>query len=244
MTMTIGIIGEYNPGNVTHTATDSALARLGAEARWIPTPEAEAGSSVLAGYDGLVISPGGPYLSMDGAITAIRYARENDVPLLGTCAGFQHILVEYARDVLGMAGAAHAEVDPEADELICVPLTCSLVGQEHVVLIEPGTFAARLYQSAQSVEPFYCNFGLNPAYRQPLERAGLRFSGFDEDGEPRILELPGHRFFVGTLFVPQAARNLAAPHPVLTAFLAASGGMSSGCGRDLPGGAVPEFGQR
>lgn len=242
--MTIAIIGEYNPGNVTHTATDSALARLGAEARWIPTPEAEAGSSVLAGYDGLMISPGGPYLSMDGALTAIRYARENDVPLLGTCAGFQHILVEYARDVLGIAGAAHAEVDPEAAELICVPLTCSLVGQEHVVLIEPETFAARLYQSAQSVEPFYCNFGLNPAYRKPLERAGLRFSGFDEDGEPRILELPGHRFFVGTLFVPQAARNPAAPHPVLTAFLAASGGMSSGRGQDLPGSAVPEFGQR
>lgn len=220
--MTIGIIGEYNPANVTHSATDSALARLGAEARWIPTPEAEAGSSVLAGYDGLMISPGGPYLSMDGALTAIRYARENDVPLLGTCAGFQHILVEYARDVLGIAGAAHAEVDPEAAELICVPLTCSLVGQEHVVLIEPGTFAAGLYQSAQSVEPFYCNFGLNPAYREPLERAGLRFSGFDEDGEPRILELPGHRFFVGTLFVPQAARNPAAPHPVLSAFLKAS----------------------
>jgi CTP synthase (UTP-ammonia lyase) len=244
MTMTIGIIGEYNPGNVTHTATDSALTALGAEARWIPTPEAEAGSSVLAGYDGLMISPGGPYLSMDGALTAIRYARENDVPLLGTCAGFQHILVEYARDVLGIAGAAHAEVDPEAAELICVPLTCSLVGQEHVVLIEPGTFAARLYQSAQSVEPFYCNFGLNPAYRQPLERAGLRFSGFDEDGEPRILELPGHRFFVGTLFVPQAASDQAHPHPVLTAFLAASGRLSSGRGQDLPGGAVPEFGQR
>lgn len=220
--MTIGIIGDHNPGNVTHVATDSALARLGAEARWIPTPEAEAGQAVLAGHDGLMISPGGPYLSMDGALTAIRYARENDVPLLGTCAGFQHILVEYARDVLGIAGAAHAEVDPEAAELICVPLTCSLAGQERVVRIEPGTFAASLYQSAESAEPFYCNFGLNPGYREPLEQAGLRFSGFDEDGEPRILELPGHRFFVGTLFVPQAARHAAGPHPVLAAFLAAS----------------------
>jgi CTP synthase (UTP-ammonia lyase) len=220
--MTIGIIGEHNPANVTHTATDSALARLGAEARWIPTPSAEAGASVLAGYDGLMISPGGPYLSMDGALTAIRYARENDVPLLGTCAGFQHILLEYARDVLGIAGAAHAEVDPEAAELICVPLTCSLVGQERVVRIEPGTFAAGLYQSAESVEPFYCNFGLNPDYRQPLEQAGLRFSGFDEDGEPRIVELPGHRFFVSTLFVPQAASNPVGPHPVLAAFLAAT----------------------
>ena len=222
--MTIGIVGDYNPGNVTHTATDVAFAGLGAEARWIPTPSAGAGSSALTGYDGLMISPGGPYLSMDGALAAIRYARENDVPLLGTCAGFQHILVEYARDVLGIAGAAHAEVDPEAAELICVPLTCSLAGQENLVRIEPGTLAADLYQAAESVESFYCNFGLNPAYRQPLEQSGLRFSGFGEDGEPRILELPGHRFFLGTLFVPQAARNPMRSHPVLTAFLAASTG--------------------
>jgi CTP synthase (UTP-ammonia lyase) len=220
--MTIGIVGDHNPGNVTHTATDTAFARLGAEARWIPTPSVEADPSALAACDGLMISPGGPYLSMDGALAAIRYARENDVPLLGTCAGFQHILVEYARDVLGIAGAAHAEVDPQAAELICVPLTCSLAGQERPVRIEPGTVAASLYQSAASVEPFYCTFGLNRAYRQPLERAGLRFSGFDDDGEPGILELPGHRFFLGTLFVPQAARRPGRPHPVLTAFLAAS----------------------
>jgi CTP synthase (UTP-ammonia lyase) len=220
--MTIGIVGDRNPVNVTHTATDTAFARLGAETRWIPTPSVEADSPLLAGYDGLMIAPGGPYLSMNGALAAVRYARENDVPLLGTCAGFQHILVEYARDVLGITSAAHAEVDPDAAELICVPLTCSLVGQQHPVRIQPGTVAASLYQSASSIEPFYCTFGLNPAYRQPLERAGLRFSGFDDDGEPRILELPGHRFFLGTLFVPQAVPNPGRPHPVLTAFLAAS----------------------
>jgi CTP synthase (UTP-ammonia lyase) len=220
--MTIGIVGDYDQENVTHTATDIAFARLGAATRWIPTPTAEAGSSVLTKYDGLLISPGSPFLSMDGALTAIRYARENDVPLLGTCAGFQHMLVEYARDVLGIGGAAHAEVDPEAAELICVPLTCSLAGQEHLVRITPGTFAASLYQAAESVEPFFCTFGLNPAYREPLEQAGLQFSGFDDNDEPRMLELPGHRFFLGTLFVPQAARNPVRPHPVLTAFLAAS----------------------
>lgn len=220
--MTIAIVGDHSPANVTHAATDTAFARLGAQTRWIPTPSVHARPSALAGYGGLMIAPGGPYLSMDGALEAIRYARENDVPLLGTCAGFQHILVEYARDVLGIAGAAHAEVDPDAAELVCVPLTCSLAGQQRLVQIVPGTFAASIYQSATSIEPFYCNFGLSPSYRQPLERAGLRFSGFDDDGEPRILELPGHRFFLGTLFVPQAAPDHSRPHPVLAAFLAAS----------------------
>jgi CTP synthase (UTP-ammonia lyase) len=222
--MSIGIIGEHNPRNVTHTATDSAFARLGARARWIPTEDVEADPSVLATCDGLLISPGSPYLSMDGALAAIRYARENDVPLLGTCGGFQHVLVEYARAVLGIVGADHAETNPQADELVCVPLTCSVAGEEHLVLIEPETFAAGLYQTAESVEPFFCNFGLNPDYREPLERSGLRFSGFDEEGEPRILELPGHRFFVATLYVPQAAPASRDPHPILAGFLAASEG--------------------
>jgi CTP synthase (UTP-ammonia lyase) len=225
--MTIGIVGDRFAGNVTHTATDSAFARLGAATRWIPTPDIAADPSVLAGCDGFLISPGSPYLSMDGALAAIRYAREQDIPLLGTCAGFQHVLVEYARNVLGIVGADHAEVNPEAAELVCVPLTCSLVGQQHPVLIEPGTLAGQLYQAAESVEPFYCTFGLHPDYRRPLERAGLRFTGFDADGEPRIVELPGHRFFLATLYVPQAAPADHDPHPVLAGFLAASGRAAS-----------------
>jgi CTP synthase (UTP-ammonia lyase) len=217
--MTIGIVGDYNPRNVTHAATDSAFARLGTRTSWIPTADVHADPSLLAGYDGLLIAPGGPYLSMDGALAAIRYAREHDLPLLGTCAGFQHILVEFARNVVGIDDADHAEVNPDAADLICVPLTCSLVGQEHPVQIEPGTFAAKLYQAAESVEPFYCTFGLNPDYRQPLERAGLRFSGFGDDGEPRILELPAHRFFLATLYVPQAAQDRDGPHPILAGFI-------------------------
>jgi CTP synthase (UTP-ammonia lyase) len=72
------------------------------------------------------------------------------------------------------------------------------------------------------VEPFFCTFGLNGHYRPALEEAGVRFSGFDRDGEPRILELPGHPFFLATLFVPQAGPAAAAPHPLLVGLLEAS----------------------
>lgn len=221
--MTIGIVGDYNPQNITHTATDSAFARLGAPTRWIATSSVHEDPSLLARYDGLLISPGGPYLSMDGALEAIRYARERGVPLLGTCAGFQHVLVEFARNVLGIREADHAEVNPDAAELVCIPLSCSLVGQQHPVRVESGTRAAELYQATDTVEPFYCTFGLNPDYREPLERAGLRFSGFDSDGEPRILEVPEHPFFLATLYVPQARPPEDGPHPVLEGFVAATG---------------------
>jgi CTP synthase (UTP-ammonia lyase) len=222
--MTIAIVGDHNPGSVTHAATDSAFARAGAPVRWIPTPQVHEDPAVLAGYDGVLISPGSPYLSMAGVLDAIRYARENDLPLLGTCAGFQHVLIEYARNVAGIAGADHAEVNPDADELVCVPLTCNIIGQLVPVRITPGTLAGELYQAAETVEPFFCTFGLNPRYREPLERSGLRFTGFDGDGEPRILELPGHRFFLGTLYVPQAAPAQHDPHPVLAGFLKAAAG--------------------
>jgi CTP synthase (UTP-ammonia lyase) len=222
--MTIAIVGDHNPQNVTHAATDSAFARAGALARWIPTPEVHADPALLAGYDGVLISPGGPYLSMEGALDAIRYARENDLPLLGNCAGFQHVLVEYARNVTGIAGADHAEVNPDADELVCVPLTCNIVGQLAAVRVTPGTLAAELYQADETVEPFFCTFGLNPRYREPLEQSGLHFTGFDDDGEPRIVELPGLRFFLATLYVPQAAAPRRDPHPVLAGFLKAAAG--------------------
>ena len=221
--MTIAIIGDRDHESPTHAATDAAFTRLGAQTRWVPTTAVHQDPQLLAGYDGLLISPGGPYLSMDGALEAIGYAREHDVPLLGTCAGFQHVLVEFARNVLGIRDADHAEVNPEAANLICVPLACSLIGQMHPVQVELGTRAAELYQATETVEPFFCTFGLNPDYRESLERAGLRFSGFDKDGEPRILELPGHSFFLATLYVPQARPAEEGAHPLLTGFLAASG---------------------
>jgi CTP synthase (UTP-ammonia lyase) len=120
------------------------------------------------------------------------------------------------------AGADHAEEHPDAEELVVVPLACSLAGQEHPVRVVPGTQAGALYAASESVEPFFCSFGLDPRYLAPLERAGLRFSRFDAAGEARILELPGHPFVLGTLFVPQANPRRS-PHPLLAGLVAAAG---------------------
>jgi CTP synthase (UTP-ammonia lyase) len=221
--VTIGIVGDYDPGYFLHAATDAAFASLGAEAAWVPTPAVRDDLSVLGDYDGLLIPPGSPYKSMDGALGAIRYARENGLPLLGTCSGFQHVLVEFARNAAGISGAAHPELEPEADEFICAPLACSATGEEHPVRIAPGTLAARLYQAAETTEPFYCSYGLNSAYKDRLEESGMRFSGADADGVARILEMPAHPFFLATLYVPQARQPRDSPHPVIAGLVNASG---------------------
>ena len=224
-TALIGIVGDRNPGNLTHLATEAALGH-GAEPiafEWVATGEIGGDPSArLARYTGLFISPGSPYLSMEGALAAIRYAREQRVPLLGTCGGFQHIVVEFVRDVLGIADADHAETNPAAPRLAITPLSCSLAGQDHPVRLLPGSRAARICGVETSVEPFYCNFGLNPDYRPLLEARGLVVSGLGEDGLVRVLELEDHPYFFGTLYVPQARSRPGAPHPLVAGLVAAA----------------------
>ena len=84
MSARVAVIGDFNPRNTTHAFTNAALGHLGLAVEWIPTEAVGAPEVTLAAYDGLWISPGSPYVSMDGALEAIRYARERGVPLVGT----------------------------------------------------------------------------------------------------------------------------------------------------------------
>jgi CTP synthase (UTP-ammonia lyase) len=102
------------------------------------------------------------------------------------------------------------------------PLSCSLVGQEHRVRLEPGSRAAAAYGAEEAVEDYFCNYGLNAEYRPRLEAAGLRISGYDDEGEPRVVELDEHPFFLATLYCFQTRSSADEPHPVVAAFVAAS----------------------
>ena len=158
----------------------------------------------------------------------IRWARVDREPFIGTCAGFQHAALEFARNVLGIKDAMHAEYDPDAPNAFIRPLICSLVGKKLAIRLKPGSRAATFYGTTEVVESYYCNFGLNPDYREPLESAGLVISGWDDTEnasavdptlpEARVIELPEHPFFLATLFVPQAASTAERPHPLIAAF--------------------------
>jgi CTP synthase (UTP-ammonia lyase) len=98
---------------------------------------------------------------------------------------------------------------------------CSLVGQQQPVTILPGTRAAKLYGVSDCVEPYYCNYGVNPDYAREFGAHGLRISGVGETGEVRLIEIPDHPFFMATLFLPQARSTAAEPHPLFRGFAAA-----------------------
>ncbi len=221
----IGLVGDRNPANRLHVATEKALtdSPMAPAVEWLSTERlSEPGAIDLTRYAGFLITPGSPYRSLDGALAAIRHAREHQVPLLGTCGGFQHLVLEFARHVLGRVDADHAETSPGAADLAVTALTCSLAGQTHPVRIVAGTRAASLYGVDEVLEPFFCSYGLNPVYRPLLEAHGLVVSGVDRLGEVRIVELPPQPFFVGALFVPQARHRRDEPHPLISAFIAAA----------------------
>lgn len=90
------------------------------------------------------------------------------------------------------------------------------------VILAPGSRAALSYSANQVQEAYYCNYGISPDYRDRLESAGLRTTGWDEELEPRIIELPDHPFFVGTLWVPQMNSRPGRPHPLVTGFCRAA----------------------
>lgn len=225
----LALIGEYTPSFVPHRKTDEALDHVKSaldihlDARWISTADlVEDTEGKLARFDAIWIAPGSPYKALKGALSAIRYAREGGIPMLGTCGGCQHMVIEFARNVLGFRDAEHAEYDPYASTLFIAPLSCSLVGQAMSVFVEPGNLVAEIYGNTRVQEQYYCNFGINPAYQQKLHDGGFRVVGKDADGEARILLAPAHPFYMATLFVPQLTSTMQQPHPIIVAFLQAA----------------------
>ena len=201
---------------------DALVAResIALDPYWIATPDVA--ECALDGFDAIWLAPGSPYQTAAGAIAAVRTARERAIPFLGTCGGFQYALLEYARDVCGLATVENAEVTPDAPEHLIVPLECSLMGHEEAVMVVPGTLAARIAGPGRRTERYHCSFGLNPRYLEALAAGGLRFSGFDDSGQVRIAELPGHPFFLGTLFQPELQGDGTLPHPVIRALAQAA----------------------
>jgi CTP synthase (UTP-ammonia lyase) len=222
----VAIVGDRDPDFAPHLATEAAFAHLADPPRveWIPTDSIDpaAPEERLARFAGILVSPGSPYRSTEGALAAIRWARQRGVPLLGTCGGFQHLVLEFARNVLGVADAAHQETDPGAPRLVVTALACSLAGQQHPVRLLPGSRIAAICGAGRAVEPFLCRYGLSAAYQPALAEHGLTVTGTDEQGEPRVVELRDHPFFIGTLYVPQLRSRPGAPHPIIEALVAAA----------------------
>jgi CTP synthase (UTP-ammonia lyase) len=229
-TLQVGLVGDYSPAVTAHRAIPRAL-RIGSavlgcdvEETWLATPSlAQGGAIDLSRFHGLWCVPASPYERFDGAIRAIRYAREHDVPFLGTCGGFQHAVIEFARNVLGH-DADHAEMNPSTAVPLFAPLSCSMVEVDARIHFSSGSQMADIYGCSSVVERYHCNFGMNPAYASWFERGPqqtMTVCGVDDEGCPRAVELAGHPFYMGTAYQPERSALAGRPHPLIVAFLGA-----------------------
>lgn len=224
--ITIGLVGDHNESVPAHRAIPIALGYAAKQTgsavdfQWIPTEQIDSVERVT-GFDGLWCVPASPYRSMDGALLAIQYARESATPFLGTCGGFQHAIVEYARNVLGWADADHAETAPDAGRAVITPLACSLVEATDAVRFVAGTRIAAAYGAEEATEGYRCRYGLNAAFQAHLLAGPLRATASDDSSEVRAVELDGHPFFVATLFQPERAALRGDAAPLVNAFVRA-----------------------
>jgi len=238
----IGILGDFNPEFASHHATTDSLQHaahklnLQIESEWIPTPSLTSanGEKVLESFDGLWASPGSPYKSFDGMLKGIEFARLRNWPFLGTCGGFQYALIEFARNVLGIADADSAENNSGSKNIVIYPVACAvpnrkneapkLFGKVPEIRLRPGSYLQSFYGKDKEVvtEEFFCNFEVNPDYEWATMEAGFPVVARGAGGEIRAIESPSHRFFVATLFQPQLSSTEKNPHPVILAFVQAA----------------------
>ncbi|MGN6369381.1 MAG: CTP synthase C-terminal region-related (seleno)protein [Phycisphaerae bacterium] len=232
MNVCIGLIGDYNAEVPAYRGIPLALelaareAGCGVEWEWVSTMEIVRPAERLARFAGIWSVPASPYANTEGALGAIRFARENWRPFLGTCGGFQHALLEFARKVLGLGEADHAEMNPAAAMALLSPLECALVEKSGALRFEIGSRLHRIYGVDQAKEEYRCRYALNPKFAPVFAGTDLFFSAHDEDGQVRGFEHLTHPFFFGTLFQPErsALKAEARAHPLIEAFVRAAAG--------------------
>ncbi|MGF7114378.1 CTP synthase C-terminal region-related (seleno)protein [Pseudomonas laurylsulfatiphila] len=228
----IALIGDYDPQVTAHQAIPLALemvtehSGLNVQWQWLATDKIHA-ETPLPPFDGFWCVPASPYRHMDGALLAIRFAREQRRPFLGTCGGFQHAVLEYARNVLGWSDAEHGETTPDAARALLTPLSCALVEAVDSIQLAEGSLIAQAYESAEIREGYRCRYGVNPQFEGELLQRELHAVGHDSQQGLRAVELSGHPFFVATLFQPERAALAGVLPPLVGAFVEACAGRSS-----------------
>lgn len=225
----IALVGDYDPTVTAHVAIPEAIGLaadvVGAafECVWLETVDiTQVPEALLGDISAVWAVPASPYENEDGVIEVIRYAREAGVPFLGTCGGYQHAVLEFARNVLGFVSAGNAEVDPDSEMPVINALTCALVEAQAEVHFTPGSVMESIYGRSDAFEGYRCSYGVEATYLPIFEGSALAFTGFDEDGDPRAFELSGHRFFIGTAFQPERSASTGEAHPIITEFAAAA----------------------
>jgi CTP synthase (UTP-ammonia lyase) len=223
----IAILGNINPLYEPHYSMNAFLDGLNDrfDYNWVPTEMlADDAAQILKSYQG-IIAGSGPYKSKEGVINGIRYARENNIPFLGTCSGFGYAVLEFGQSIFHLPKVYHPyeRTDLEPGETFLQPLEfCS--PEMHTISFKPlaGSLTNNIYNDVLLVsEESHCYYGIKNEMIAIFDENGFIVSGRSDDGEPKIMEYNKNGFFIVTLFLPQLKPGLTGTHPLLAAFCSA-----------------------
>lgn len=223
----IAILGDFNPIYETHHKLNESIRDiqkfLGKEIQfdWISTDIFNC--KVVfekQKYIGLWIAPGSPYKDMENVLNTIKYTRENHIPTFGNCGGFQHMVIEFAKNVCHIKNADNEETNPESAEILIKRLSCSLKGtQELLNITDEESILYKAYQRKSMIGKYFCSYGLNHKYHEILESNGMKFTSISEDKHYRSIEIDNHPFFIGTLFQPALTSTREESNPMIIEFV-------------------------
>lgn len=245
--MTLAFVGKYIDLKESYKSLTEALIHAGAEqdarvnVKWVDSEKLNENNAetVLGGCDAILVAGGFGTRGVSGKIEAIRFARQNRVPFLGICLGMQLVLIEFARNVLGLSEANSAEFDAECKENVVflidefvsrngqtqirthtTPLggTMRLGGYECEV--KPNSVLAKVYGKTKITERHRHRYEANPAYKEAFEAAGLVVSG-QSGSLIEAVELQGYEFFIGVQFHPEFTSRLTSPNPLILGLIKA-----------------------
>ncbi|MCX7521353.1 CTP synthase [Microbacterium sp. STN6] len=244
--VTIGVVGKYIDLPDAYLSVIEALRaggfahRAKVHLKWIPsdeceTPEGQARN--LADVDGICVPGGFGIRGIEGKLGALRFARENGIPALGLCLGLQCMVIEYARNVAGLAGASSSEFDPDTE----YPVIATMAEQVDIIAagdlggtmrlglypaaFSEGSIVAELYGAPEASERHRHRYEVSNVYRERIAAAGMQFSGTSPDGSlVEYVELPrdAHPFYVGTQAHPELRSRPNHAHPLFRGLIGAA----------------------
>ena len=237
----IGLVGKYNELQDAYKSIHEAFVHAGAvnecKIRVVPIHAEELEdnykdvSKMLAPLNGILVAPGFGERGIEGKLSAIRYARENNIPFFGICLGMQTACVEFARNVLKLEGAASTEVDPDTPH----PVIDMMSAQKNITqkggTMRLGAYPCELKKKSKAYNAYgqvaiserhRHRWEFNNAYLAPFEKAGMIPTGINPDSNlVEIMELKDHKWFVGVQFHPELKSTVENPHPLFVAFVKA-----------------------
>ena len=242
----IGLVGKYIDLPDAYLSVTEAL-RAGGFAqqakvriRWVPSDECETPEGAarqLSDLDGICVPGGFGVRGIEGKLGALRFARENGIPALGLCLGLQCMVIEYARNVVGLEGASSSEFDPDTE----FPVIATMAEQVDIIAggdlggtmrlglypadLAPGSIAAEVYGAPTASERHRHRYEVNNSYRDRIADAGLWFSGLSPDGHlVEYVELPKdvHPYYIGTQAHPELRSRPNRAHPLFKGLIGAA----------------------